>query len=234
MRGSTLIAGLLLVIAPTACARSAQEVLASAEPLGTAVCQPDSGPFTLNIDNPYLPFSPGHRTVLEGKDGGRDASVEITVLNDTETIAGVETRVVEERESIEGRIVEISRNYIVQAADGTVCYYGEEVDDYANGELVGHGGAWKVGENGAQAGILMPASPEVGTSYQQEKAPGVAEDAAVIRELDSSVTVPAGTFSDTVVTEDVDPLGGGIDQKVYARDIGLIVDEGLKLVLVEM
>jgi hypothetical protein len=75
----------------------------------------------------------------------------------------------------------------------------------------------------------MPGHPEVGTSHYQEIAPGVAEDAAIIVEIGQPFTTPAGTFDDTLVTRDVDPLSGGVDPKRYARDVGLIVDEMLVL-----
>lgn len=173
MWGHTVIVGLSLVLAGAACAQSVQEVLAEAQPVSESVCQPDAGSFTIDIDNPFLPFPVGALTVLEGRNGGRDARVEITVLDDTETIAGVETRVVEEKESIEGEIVEISRTFVVQASDGTVCHYGEEAGGYRDGDLIGHRGAWKAGENCAQPGILMPADLIAGTSHQQENAPGM-------------------------------------------------------------
>jgi len=138
--------------------------------------------------------------------------------------------VYEEREWIDDELVEVSRNFVAQAADGSVCYFGEEVDDYRDGELVGHGGAWQAGENDAMPGILMPGTPEVGTSFQQEVAPGVAEDASTIIAIGQPFTVPAGSFDDTLETRDVNPLGGGVDPKRYARGVGLIVDETLTLV----
>lgn len=80
--------------------------------------------------------------MLEGPDGIRTGRVQIAVLPDTEVIAGVETRVVEEREWLDGNLVEISRNCVAQASDGTVCYFGEDVDDYRNGIVSGHAGGW--------------------------------------------------------------------------------------------
>jgi hypothetical protein len=162
---------------------------------------------------------------LEG--GGE--RVQITVLDETVVVAGVTTRVVEEREWAGDSLAEVSRNFVAQAADGSVCYFGEEVDDYRGGEVVGHSGAWMAGENDARPGILMPGNPEVGTSHYQEVAPGVAEDAAIIIEIGGSFTTPAGTFDDTMEVHDVDPLGGGVDPKRYARGVGLIMDEGLVL-----
>src|SRR4029453_7681299 len=56
--------------------------------------------------NPYFILEPGYRMVLES---GRER-LTITVLNETRKIDGVETRIVEERETKNDRPVEISRN----------------------------------------------------------------------------------------------------------------------------
>lgn len=227
----TLFIAAALVIVVAACgANRAEEALAGSRELNIDVCSLDGGPFSIDITNPYLPFPPGQQTVLEGPDGSRRARVQITVLNETEVVAGIETLVFEEREWIDDALVEVSRNFVVQAPDGSVCYFGEDVDDYRNGEIVGHGGAWRAGENGHLPGILMPADPQVGTSHKQEVAAGIAEDAAVIVAVGEPFTVPAGSFDDTLETRDVDPIGGGVDPKRYARGVGLIVDEQLQLV----
>jgi len=83
--------------------------------------------------------------------------------------------------------------------------------------VVGHGGAWHAGEKGARPGILMPANPEVGTSYRQEFAPGVADDMTSIVEIGQPFTTPAGTFDHTLLAQDIDPLSGGADPKRDAR-----------------
>jgi hypothetical protein len=44
------------------------------------------------------------------------------------------------------------------------------------------------------------------------------------------VTVPAGTFADTITVRDFNPLDGSRSTKVYARDVGLIRDDTLELI----
>jgi hypothetical protein len=222
---SIRIGTLSLISLCLACGPSAKQVLDATRELSVEVCDPSGGPFTLDITNPFLPYPEGGVWVLEG---GGDR-VQITVLPDTEVVAGVTTRVVEEREWEGGELVEVSRNFVVQAPDGSVCYYGEDVDDYAGGEISGHGGAWRAGEGNAAPGILMPARPEVGISYKQEVSPGSAEDAGAIVGMGETVKVPAGTFTDTLSVLDVNPMKGEVDPKYYARGVGMIVDESLKL-----
>jgi hypothetical protein len=57
----------------------------------------------------------------------------------------------------------------------------------------------------------------------------VAEDRAEITAVGETVTVPAGTFSNTVRFLETTPLEpGGESAKVYARDVGLIVDDAVE------
>lgn len=212
------------------CGDAAQETLEGTRELSIAVCDPAAGSFSVDVTNPFLPYEEDRHWVLEGRESGAQVRVEIRVLRETQVVAGVETRVVEEREFEDGELVEVSRNFVAQAADGSVCYFGEDVEDYEDGRLVGSAGAWRAGVGGALPGILMPADPQVGTSHKQEVAPGVAEDTSVIVALGESVTVPAGSFADTLAVKDVDPLGGGVDEKQYARGVGPLRDAGLVLI----
>jgi hypothetical protein len=139
-------------------------------------------------------------------------------------VAGGTTRVVEEREGENGQLSEISRNFLVQAPDGTVCYYGEDVDEYQGGQIVGHRGAWRAGVGQNQPGILMPAHPAVGQTYYQEVAPGVAEDRAGHVAIETAYPTPAGTFNDVLLVAETPP-----STKRYAPGIGLIFDDGLVL-----
>ena len=75
----------------------------------------------------------------------------------------------------------------------------------------------------------MAPSPQVGQACQQEVAPGVAEDQAKVIALGELTEVPAGAFRDTATLRDRDALHGGEDTKVYARGIGLIVDEAARM-----
>lgn len=66
----------------------------------------------------------------------------ITVLNETKIVNGTVTRVVEERETENGELVEVSRNYFaVSNPSNDICYFGEDVDDYERGKIIRHEGA---------------------------------------------------------------------------------------------
>lgn len=199
--------------------------------LDVSVCDPAAGPFSLIIDNEFFPLVVGSQSVLEGEDDGETVRLEISVLDETEEVAGVTTRVVEEAEYEAGELIEVSRNFYAQAPDGTVCYFGEDVDIYEDGEVVSNEGAWRAGENGNLPGIFMPAKPQVWDVFSQEVAPGVAEDRAEVIAFGDEIDVPAGTFDDTLTAEDCNPLEGGAkDEKVYVRGIGLAIDDVVELI----
>ncbi len=72
-------------------------------------------------------------------------------------------------------------------------------------------------------GIVMEAHPEVGDTYQQEFAPGVAEDMAAVLAVNKTVKVPFGTFRGCLETKEFTPLEpGAFEDKYYAAGIGFI------------
>jgi hypothetical protein len=177
--------------------------------------------------NDFLILEPGFQTILEGE----DERVVITVLDETKAVNGVTTRVVEEREWKKGKLVEVSRNFLAICADTKdVFYFGEEVDEYKDGKITGHGGTWLAGEKGAKAGLLMPGQPRVGMRYFQEIAAGVAMDRAEVISLDETVKTPAGTFAKCLKTQEGSTLNSNEKEfKLYAPGIGQIKDGGLLL-----
>jgi hypothetical protein len=217
-------------------------------------CAPEGNTFTLDIDNSYFPLPVGAVWVYTGREQGEDIGLQITVLAETETFhfdrgLTVTTRVVEEREwantdaddtiDADEQLIEVSRNYYAQTvtgpAPGTVCYFGEDVDIYEDGEIVGHEGAWRAdgrrGLPGEAPGIFMPADARPGVSFQQEVAEGVAEDQATIVRT-GTATLPDGRVVNAITVRDFNPLDGSRGTKVYGQGVGLIEDGPLRLVRV--
>jgi hypothetical protein len=183
-------------------------------------------------ENKYFILKPGYQVTLEGEEDGEELKLVMTVLNETKIVNGIETRVIEEKETEGGNLVEISRNYfaLCKPANNAI-YFGEDVDIYENGEKVSQEGAWLAGQNGSRAGMIMPGKVEVGLKYYQEIAPGVAEDRAKIVSLNGSKVTPAGTFDQVLKTEETNPLKPEEKEfKFYAPGIGLIQEEAIKLV----
>ena len=185
---------------------------------------------TLGIkgSNPYFILTPGYQ--LSYKHG--NDTVTDTVLNETKVVDGVETRVVEDRETKNGRLIELTRDYYaIDSVTNDVYYMGEDVDVYKNGKIVSHEGSWLSGVNGAKFGLMMPGTPLLKGRYHQEIAAGAALDRAEIVSLKETVVTPAGTFMNCLKTEETSSLEPGVKEyKLYAPGIGFIADDTLRLV----
>jgi hypothetical protein len=182
--------------------------------------------------NPYFILEPGYRLVFAGKEDGEAIGLTITVLAETRTVDGVETRVVEEHETKNGKTVEISRNYFaISSRTNDVFYFGEDVDIYKGGMVVNHEGAWLSGVRGARFGLAIPGSPLLGARYHQEIAPDVAMDRAEVVGMNETMETPAGKFRNVLRTLETTPLEPGArESKYYAPGIGLIKDGPCRLV----
>jgi hypothetical protein len=202
-------------------------------PLGECTFQTVGG-------NPYFILEPERELhynnaecVAEGECDEFEELV-ITVLSETHDVTfeidgvptTVATRVVEEHETVEGEVVEVSRNFFAVCAETRdVYYFGEEV--------VGAGGEWEAGMNGARPGLIMPGGAFLlGARYFQEIAPGVALDRAEHVAMNLSLELPAGDFEGCVEVEETSPLEKGTSTKMYCPGTGLVFDDGLELTLV--
>ncbi len=182
-------------------------------------------------NNRYWSLNPGRFVVLGELTPSGGEFVIISVLEDTETINGIETRVIEEREFEDGELVEISRNFFAMSKETKdVFYFGEDVYDYKDGQVVGHGGQWRAGQDGAKAGLYMPGKPRVGMKYYMEHHPDVAMDRAEIYQTNARVDTPAGTFSGSLIVTESSPIEPDEESyKRYAPGVGMIFDDGLEL-----
>ena len=180
------------------------------------------------VTNPYYPLVPGttYQYSDETAEGLETITVEVT--DQTKTINGVGATVVRDRAFLEGELIEDTQDWFAQDSDGNVWYLGEDTKEYENGQVVSTAGSWEWGVDGALPGIIMWADPatHVGEEYRQEFYRGEAEDFAKVIAVDQSVTVPHGSFTGCIKTEDWTPLEPGVlENKYYCPDIGLALEE---------
>lgn len=182
-------------------------------------------------ENEYFILKPGYQLILKGEDDGEEIVLIITVLNQTKVVDGVLTRVVEEKETKNGKLIEVSMNYFaIDNKNKNIYYFGESVDIYKNDKVVSHEGAWVSGEDGAKFGLMIPGRIKPGEKYYQEIAPDIAMDRAeIISAIDELVT-PAGKFINCLKIKETTPMEPkALDYKIYAPGIGLIKDGTLLL-----
>lgn len=183
-------------------------------------------------NNPYLPFAPGRQLVLEGMEQGRPIVLRITALDELKHIRIalgneerlIPARIIEERRSSGGQLVEMARSYYAQCLEtGDVYCFGREIERQSSSGAVVRSG-WMAGDQGAQPGFVMPGDIAAGARFAQEAASGTSEITGMISASGLALTVPAGTFHDCIAITETNLLlaGGAPAIKTYAPGFGLI------------
>jgi hypothetical protein len=214
-----------IALAVSACGDEDSES-ASALPQGSEPANLDPAGFTTEIDNPYMPLAVGSRWVYaEDEAGEPHQKVVVEVTDQTKEIAnGIEAVVVRDEGSINGDPVEVTDDYYAQDADGNVWYLGEDTAEYEHGKVASREGSFEAGVDGAEAGIAMPADPEVGMAYRQEYLKGEAEDEGEVVSLSEKAEAPFGYYPQTLMTKDLNPLEPKVSEhKFYAEGVGLVL-----------
>lgn len=182
--------------------------------------------FQTTVDNPYFVLAPGTEKTFEGNEEGDELLVYTSVLSETKKVAGVVCSILREEEYKNGELVEISWNWFAQEiVTGNVYYFGEDVDEYEDGQVSGHPGAWKVGDNADAPGMIFPGDPQIGDIFSPEAAPGEAEEEAEIIETGLDYTTPFGDFNDVIRVEEHGLLDDSVGWKYYAPGVGMIAEE---------
>ena len=191
----------------------------------------DPGDWSSTGRNDWFVLEPGYRLVFENE--RKTESLVISVLDETQMVDNVQTRVVEERETAFGKLKEVSRNYFaISQRTHDVHYFGEDVDVYRNGVVASHAGSWRAGVERANFGLMLPGKPVRGAKWYQELAPGLALDRSQLLALDKTVETPAGKFERCLEIEETTPLEETVkEKKYYAPGVGLVQDGSLVLVM---
>ena len=179
----------------------------------------DPADFVEVIDNPYWPLTPG--TSFEFKSA--DEQTKVVVTSERRTVMGVSTVVVSDKVFADGKLSEDTSDWYAQDRAGNVWYFGEATLSFEDDPAGDPAGSWEAGVDGAQPGVVMLADPLGGDVYRQEFYAGDAEDLALVRHANASITVPAGSYENVLVTEEWSPLEPDvIELKYYAKDIGVV------------
>lgn len=214
--------------------------------------------------NPYFPLVAGNQWVYAGtfieedddEDDDEDAddddddedaddeeeegelvteTITVTVTDKVKLIQGILCVVVNDKEEVDGEVVEETDDWFAQDMDGNVWYCGEisrefEFFDDEDPELVEIEGSWKAGRESAKAGILLPAEPVVEDIFRQEQLFGEAEDISEIVSVTGTESSPAASCDgNCLVTFEYTPLEPEAEEyKYYLPGTGLIVEVDLE------
>jgi hypothetical protein len=191
----------------------------------------------LTFTNPYQPFQPGAVKVFRGRKDGAPSILVDLYLTAARTFrvggADVPAHILQETEFENGAVVEISQNFLAQADDGTVFYFGELVDGYENGVVTSHEGSWLVGgatmpsdpaetANAAMPAVFMPATPQVGSSFRPEDLFPIVDETDEVKAIGLSVGTPAGRFGRSIRVVETTQLGDPPETKWYGAGVGVL------------
>ncbi|MBI5031566.1 MAG: hypothetical protein HZB51_13645 [Chloroflexi bacterium] len=244
----TVVIALLLVISiwassgtPTAVATTGNALAAvTPTPAATATIEAgakefeDFNPNNFNrstvIDNEWLPLKPGTQFVYDGyteTEGKRvPHRVVFNVTDLTKVINGVRAVVIYDLDYSDGEPVEKELTFFAQDNDGNVWHLGQYVERYDGVDLLG-GSVWLAGYvEGARAGIMMKAKPQLGTpSYSEGYAPPPFNwtDRGRVYQMGQKISVPFNNFDNVLVIEEFSRAEPDFFQlKYYARGVGVV------------
>jgi hypothetical protein len=183
-------------------------------------------PFThpTQVTNPLFPISDLRAAVLAGRIDGKPFHTETTLLPYTRTIEWapghpVETLVSQYMAFLDGRLQEVALDYYAQADDGSVWYFGEDVNDYnARGLVAFQTDSWLAGQDGPPA-MIMPGDPKVGNAFRTENIPGLVFEEVTVKTTDKTVAGPTGKVTGAMVGEELHDDAQTSD-KVFAPGYG--------------
>lgn len=168
---------------------------------------PDPRDFVSTVDNPWLALAPG-RTWRYRVTGSTEGTLVVTVAETTHEVAGVATTPLTRTEPTGEQVVD----YYAQDRLGNVWWLGRE-------------GLWLAGEDGAEAGLVMPATPRLGDGWRAAYDAGVVDVRATVVTTDQTVTTPAGRYTDLVGIDLESPLEqDGSRRVLYERGVGMVED----------
>ena len=202
-------------------------VTAGAESRYAPRFNPDN--FVRVVDNRFFPLNPGTRFVYFGEEDGEAEKNVTVVTHDRKEILGISAIVVLDQVFVHGELQEKTFDWYAQDKSGNVWYLGEDTKEFEDGAVVSTEGSWEAGVDGAEAGIIMPAHPQVGQHYQQEFFEGEAEDEARVVAVGLDVNVPYGAFHNCLRTQEFTGLEPGVvEAKFYCPNVGFVKARGLE------
>lgn len=185
---------------------------------GLQIPTPSPAPseFVSEVTNPWLAWAPRATWEYATTDTrGRAATYTVTIRDTVTSIAGVDTTVADAVLMLERTGVVLARDttYAAQDRDGNVWQFG---GDSAEGD-------WRAGVSGAQAGLLMPATPRVGDGFAVEQVPGREADRVTVLDLAGDLTQDVAGARSALVLERTSPTQTDpVTREYYRQGTGLV------------
>lgn len=195
---------LLLVLAVTACGAAPPRTgPTGVDLLEVPTPSPSPADFVETVDNPWFPLEAGSTWEYDVTGVPGVAMREASVVAGEEILGVPVTgrRVVDR--GPDGSVVRRETSWFAQDREGNVWLLGREVDTPGEPRA-----GWRVGRDGAAAGLLVPAEPRVGDGWVVVAAPGYARQLARVVDLEATVRLEHATYDDALELELTTPGDG--------------------------
>jgi hypothetical protein len=221
------VALLLATVLLTGCGASPASLgPAGVDELTIPTPSPDPADFGGAAENAWFPLESGTRWDYLQYTPSGNRRVVASVLPRRPRIEGVPTTAVRWRVRI-GRHLHTAmvRWYAVDRA-GNVWWFGQRVVRRAPRLDRLAPLSWRAGRSGAEAGLVLTATPRDGDGYANARQPRVVARRSTVMTLDGRVATAAHTYLHTVVTSDLSslaPLHSVLTY--YARGLGMVAQQ---------
>ncbi len=214
-----VLAGLALAATASGCAGIGQPAPYDSPGINGLVVptpSPDAADFVAVVDNPWFPLEPGESQRFDVTADGADVGfLETTVLDRATDIGGLEATGVVTAADIDGT-KDISTRYYAQDTAGNVWIVG--ADDGGPGR-----GDWRAGQDGAEAGLAMPADPRLGDGWLTYVVPGLARASTTIEAQSQQMVQLLRTGNPNLRRNEADTT----TRTVHEKGVGLVSVEDL-------
>jgi len=187
---------------------------------------PDPSDFAAGTPNRWFPLAPGTRWTYRQDTATGHRAVTATVLSRPHPVGGVSTTAVRWQVRYPaGTRTAMVRWYAVDDA-GNVWWFGQRV--FPHGRPLDRLAprSWLAGQDGAEAGLVLSATPRQGDGYANARQPRVVARRSTVLGLTATVTTADRTFHDTVVTRDLSSLAPlHTVQTYYGRGLGMVAQD---------
>lgn len=210
----------------TADTRATSEPTTSAPTTSELAYDPDIDPerFVNVVDHPYFPLPDGATWTYEvtTPEGSTDV-LETTVTDETRTVMGVGTTVVEVTLTVDGELEERTLSWYAQDDTGAVWLFGEIDEGYESGELV-EKSTWEAGVDDALPGTFITAEGAENGQFRVGFVADEMEERGRLLAIDATASVPIGSYEGVWVIENWSDLEPDVsERKHYAPSVGLVL-----------
>jgi hypothetical protein len=183
---------------------------------------PDPEDFGGGATNQWFPLAPGTRWTYRQESTTSNRRVVAEVMPHTRTIAGIATTAVRWRGSVDGTVRTLMVRWYAVDRLGNVWWFGQRVTRQPPLDSLARR-SFLAGRHGAEAGLILSATPRDGDGYFNAQQPRVVQRRSTVLSLRSTVATSTRTYHGVVVTRDLSSLAPvHVVQSYFARGIGMI------------